>query len=547
MAPWLKVLEGKVPETHLAEARQADDPVALLLARTDLTPKRLLAAMSAYYRRPALTLGNYEPDDGALALMSHDVARRLGILPLFTVEGRLWAAVADPSDLDSQDQVLRLTGMAVETVVALRNDLEEALTRHYLSRQRMRAEVAAQETPTPASEGRPDELEDRDAPAIRALDEITSRAVLLGASDIHLERQSNRALLRYRIDGRLHEFPAPPAALYPSVISRLKISSHLDIAEKRLPQDGRAFVDVQGRTYDLRVSIIPNMFGEGAVIRILDTGQAANSLEDLGFSADMLDRYDRLVRKPHGIFLVTGPTGSGKSTTLYSTLRRILDPSRKMITLEDPVEYQLDGLTQIPIRADIGFTFASALRSILRHDPDVVMLGEIRDLESAEIALRASLTGHLLFATLHTNDAPLAITRLVDLGLQPYRVLASLLGVLAQRLVRKLCPACRREVEPGPAELEALGLPAWPEGGRLFEPVGCRSCGGVGYKGRVAVYELLEVTREMRRLRSDEVTPENLRSLAEGAGMVSLRRSAMDKLFAGVTGLEEVLAVTAGD
>lgn len=468
------------------------------------------------------------------------------MLPLFQLGNRLYVALSDPEDLTAQDYLSQLTGLAIEPVLAIRGSIESAINRYFLSEEQSAKTLKKivqrkdKEEETPADV----RLEDKDAPAIKLVNHIFSQAVRLGASDIHLAPFRDRVWLRYRVDGILHEFPAPPSEIYRSLVSRIKILSNLDIAERRMPQDGRARIQIDQREYDLRVSIIPNLHGEGVVIRVLDTSGVSKNLGDLGFEQSLIAKYKKLIGKPYGIFLVTGPTGSGKTTTLYATLQDTFSPKRHMLTLEDPVEYQLEGITQIQINAGIGYTFAKGLRSVLRHDPDVIMLGEIRDLESAEIAIRSSLTGHFVFSTLHTNDAPSAVSRLVDMGVPSYMIFASLVGVMAQRLVRRLCTECRAKVDPAAGELAALGLKTFPRGAELYRPVGCTSCSNLGYKGRLAIGELLEVSPAMRRLSPEQVTPGSLRDLAAKDGFTTLRESAIKLLLSGLTSVEEVASGT---
>ena len=389
-----------------------------------------------------------------------------------------------------------------------------------------------------------EELNEDQSPVVKEVWRILRQGIRLGASDIHLEPEKDFVTLRYRIDGVLHTFAAPEKERYSAVVSRIKVISDLDIAEKRLPQDGRISTELESREYDLRVSILPNVHGEGVCIRILDSSTAGRPLEKMGFDPELLQRYEQVIRKPHGIVLVTGPTGSGKSTTLYSTLSRINTPERKLITVEDPVEYKLAGMQQVPIKPDIGYTFGVGLKAILRHDPDIIMLGEIRDLDSAQIAFRAALTGHLLFSTLHTNSAAQAVLRLVDMGLPKYQVVAGLNGVLAQRLVRVLCPHCKQESKLTPEQIKEFDLPTDSGGEKIYEPGGCGKCDNLGFKGRTGVHEFIRITPEMKRLKEDEISTASLEDLARQDGFQSLRESALKKLFQGETSLSEVIAVT---
>jgi general secretion pathway protein E len=366
-----------------------------------------------------------------------------------------------------------------------------------------------------------------DAPIIRMLNALLTQAAKDGASDIHIEPYERSSAVRFRVDGTLREVVQPNKALHAALISRLKIMAELDIAEKRLPQDGRISLRIGGRAIDVRVSTLPSAHGERAVLRLLDKGDAKFTLESLGMSGDTLERFDRLIQQPHGIVLVTGPTGSGKTTTLYAGLSRVVTTTTNVLTVEDPVEYELPGIGQTQVNAKIDLTFAKALRAILRQDPDVIMIGEIRDFETAQIAIQASLTGHLVLATLHTNDAPSAVTRLTDMGVEPFLLSSSLLGVLAQRLVRKLCVHCRRQDEH-----------------KRWHPVGCPQCSHTGYKGRTGVYELMVADDKINALIHNRASEAELTRAAEAGGMSTMRADGERLVGTGVTSLEEVLRVT---
>jgi type IV pilus assembly protein PilB len=534
----------------LEEEKNDRGPGDFLLREGYFDSRMLTLAMSYAFDLPSIRLDKYEPQEEALLKVPEEVARRFKIVPLFILKNRLFAATATPNDLMVSDYIRQLTGMTVDEVVTTREDIEAAINRHYLASGRS-ARIMKEMTGRIGPEDEPEldsvRIEDKDAPSIKTANHIIASAIRLEASDIHLEPFMDSLYLRYRIDGVLHEFSPPPLDMARALVSRIKIISGMDIAERRLPQDGRSSFVVDDKSYDLRVSVIPNIYGESVVIRILDSTGAGRRLEELGFHPLILEDYARMISRPHGIILVTGPTGSGKSTTLYATLRHILTPEKKIITLEDPVEYQMKGITQLQMHPEIGFTFARGLRSVLRHDPDVIMVGEIRDLESAEIAIRSSLTGHLLFSTLHTNDAPSALSRLIDMGVQPFMVMASLVGVLAQRLIRKLCPACKTPFSPSPAQLSMAGLNEIPPGAEFYSPAGCTQCGNLGYKGRAGVHELLEITGEMRRLSPDRMTPDNFRKIAAGQGgssFHSIKQSALDIWASGITSMEEVMKLT---
>jgi general secretion pathway protein E len=385
-----------------------------------------------------------------------------------------------------------------------------------------------------------------EVPVIRLVNQMLVRALESRASDVHIEPFENQLKVRYRIDGILHEVEPPPRQLKGAVVSRLKILAQLNIAERRLPQDGRIKIRLAGKDVDLRIATVPTLYGESVVIRLLERAQIFTQLDTLGLPADILEHFNAMIAKPHGMILVTGPTGSGKTTTLYGALQKINDPGKKIITIEDPVEYQLSGVNQIQVKPQIGLTFANGLRSIVRQDPDVIMVGEIRDAETAEIAVQAALTGHLVFSTLHTNDAAGAISRLLEMGVQDYLLSSSLLGVLAQRLVRRLCAACRKEVpfaglDENVPEL-TLESAAGPQ--TVWEAVGCSACSATGYLGRIGIYELLPATSEICKVIVQRADAGMIRGLAIQQGMRLLREDGWDKVRNGVTTVAEVLRVT---
>jgi general secretion pathway protein E len=385
-----------------------------------------------------------------------------------------------------------------------------------------------------------------EVPVIRLVNQLLVRALESRASDVHIEPFENQLKVRYRIDGILHEVEPPPRELKAAVVSRLKILAQLNIAERRLPQDGRIKIRLAGKDVDLRIATVPTLYGESVVIRLLERSQIFTGLDSLGFPPALLQHFNQMIAKPHGMILVTGPTGSGKTTTLYGALEKINDPGKKIITIEDPVEYQLAGVNQIQVKPQIGLTFANGLRSIVRQDPDVIMVGEIRDAETAEIAVQAALTGHLVFSTLHTNDAAGAISRLLEMGVQDYLLASSLLGVLAQRLVRQLCAKCRKEVPfAGPVNRDLeWGASTWEVEQTTWDAVGCGSCGGTGYLGRIGIFELLPASAEICRLIVQHADAGSIRSLAMQQGMRLLRDDGWDKVYQGITTLAEVVRVT---
>jgi len=464
-------------------------------------------------------------------------------LPVRQEDGRVLLAMADPGDLATRRTLEVVLAAPVEPVQIPEEAILEAIEAVYLPGSAMARLVDGleQEDYEPQHEETAEigHLRDmaREAPIIQLVNLLISRAIEIGASDIHLEPFENLFRVRYRKDGVLFDAESPPKALEPAVLSRLKIMARMDIAERRLPQDGRFRLKFQGRDIDFRVSTLPNLFGESMVIRILDRERVILDLEGLGFPADILAEFDRLIHKPYGMILVTGPTGSGKTTTLYAALERINSVEKKIITVEDPVEYRMAGVIQMQVKPDIGLTFARGLRHIVRQDPDVILVGEIRDRETAEIAIHAALTGHLVFSTLHTNDAPGAVTRLLEMGIEDYLLSSALLGVLAQRLVRLICPQCKVPAPPG----EGV---AWAEGATVYRGRGCEACAHTGYQGRTGIYELLVMNDALRQLilrRADAVT---LRQAAQEAGMRSLAADGWAKVKAGLTTPQEVLRVT---
>jgi general secretion pathway protein E len=467
------------------------------------------------------------------------------------IEGRnLLVAITDPMDISRLHALELAAGLHVKPVLAKEKDITariEALFGNSYSTEANMGSVARE------IEGAVDEedvahLRDMasEVPVIRLVNQMLARALESRASDVHIEPFENQLKVRYRIDGILHEVEPPPRQLKAAVISRLKILAQLNIAERRLPQDGRIKIRLAGKDVDLRIATVPTLYGESVVIRLLERAQIFTQMDAMGFPATILQHFNEMISKPHGMMLVTGPTGSGKTTTLYGALQKINDPGKKIITIEDPVEYQLSGVNQIQVKPQIGLSFANGLRSIVRQDPDVIMVGEIRDAETAEIAVQAALTGHLVFSTLHTNDAAGAISRLLEMGVQDYLLSSSLLGVLAQRLVRRLCASCRKEVpfmgfdgnEP------ALALPSVERPQTVWDAVGCDRCSGTGYLGRVGIFELLPVTSEICKVIVQRADAGMIRSLAVQQGLRLLREDGWDKVRQGVTTVAEVLRVT---
>lgn len=544
------VQAGVIDESQLVRALQIqqgskDDKRKLgevLVSEKFITETRLAEALSTQLKLPLFTLTRYRPMPEAIRLVPRAVAERLGLIPLSIMEDDLLlVAMSNPLDLLAQDEVRMLTGRNLKIGIATASDINQNLDRLYNLQNNL--EEAIEEVDTESMQNLEldfDSTSADEAPVIQLVSNLLQQAVREGASDIHVEVYEKTARVRFRVDGQLYSAFDYPVALHPSVSARLKIMSGMDIAEKRKPQDGRILIRVDGRRIDLRVSVLPTMNGEKVVLRILDQESSAVGLDRLGLEADDMEKIDLFCDMPWGIMLVTGPTGSGKSTTLYSMLQKINQPDVNIITVEDPVEFSVAGINQVHVNEKAGLTFESALRSILRQDPDKVMVGEIRDQKTAQIAIRAALTGHFVLSTLHTNDAPSAATRMVDMGVPPFLVSASLSGVIAQRLVRRLCPICREEYELNENMCETLNVPV---GTHAFRPRGCNECRN-GYKGRRGIYEIMMVDDELRRMILEGVSNIQLRAEAIKRGMKTLRQSGINNALAGHTSLEEVFATT---
>jgi general secretion pathway protein E len=505
----------------------------------------LLPVMAEFHGVRLVDAAEIPDSPPAIDRLSVEFMRSARILPIRVADGRVELAMADPSDGSVLENVEVVTGLQVVPVLVRPRDLLERFDGIFGHTE------SASEGDDSGIEIMQDDEEDvehlrdmaSEAPVIRLVNQILSRAVEQRASDIHVEPFENELRIRYRIDGVLHDVDPPPRSMTAAVISRLKLMAKLNIAERRLPQDGRIKIRLVGREIDLRVSSLPTLYGESVVLRILDRSSIVVDLLKLGMPDDTLAAFEHMIGQPHGLLLVTGPTGSGKTTTLYGALDKINSPDKKIITIEDPVEYQLRGVNQIHVRSQIGLTFAAGLRSIVRQDPDVIMVGEIRDAETAEIAIQAALTGHLVLATLHTNDAPGAVSRLLDMGVEDYLLASSLLGVLAQRLVRNLCGSCRRPVDITPellTEVDATDA----TGVTVFEEVGCKACAGTGFRGRSGIYELLDVSESIRKMILERRPADQLKGRAVELGMRTLRDDGWRKARAGATTVAEVLRVT---
>ena len=478
-------------------------------------------------------------DIKAKAALLSSIALSHRLLPMKYEPNNLTLGTDDPLNFLAVENLEKIIGASIKLELIHSQDLDGLLKKVYASAEKLDVDLKK------ASEGIAEVKGSDDAPIIKLVNIIIGEAVKRRASDIHVEPLENKFRVRYRIDGVLHEVPGPPKRLQGSVISRIKIMAGMDIAEKRLPQDGRIKIDVDKKELDLRVSSLPGIHGESVVMRILDKTSFLVGLEDLGFIADQRKAFEKTINLPNGMILVTGPTGSGKTTTLYATLSHVNQKERKVITIEDPVEYQLDGINQVQVKPQIGLTFAGGLRSMLRQAPDIIMVGEIRDLETAEIAIQSALTGHLIFSTLHTNDAASAVTRLADMGVKPYLVASTLQGVLAQRLVRTICPACRESYKPSEEEAKALLLkPGEVCGFELYRGKGCSTCSNTGYKGRIGIFEFLMMTDEIREMILKDASSSEIALKAREAGLKTLKEDGLEKIKRGYTTIQEVLRVT---
>jgi type IV pilus assembly protein PilB len=554
-----KLIEARlIDPTALTKAQQQMKNVgggltATLVKIGALTEESLLDFLSRFYGVPAMDLRSFEPEVGLTRLLPAEVATKFMALPVSRSGRRLIVAMANPTNIFAIDDIKFITGYDVDPHVATEGSLKRALDRAYDSAGTMADVMKSIDDELSVVEEAP-EADDAgiagadEAPIVKLVNSLIFDAVRKGASDIHMEPYEKSLRVRFRIDGVLQEMMSPPFKFKAAIISRLKIMAELDIAERRVPQDGRIKIKVQGRTIDLRVSSLPTIFGEKIVMRILDKGNLNIDLEKLGFEAGAMKEFVSAIANPYGMVLVTGPTGSGKTTTLYSALSRVNTPEVNVMTAEDPVEYNLDGINQVLVHEDVGLSFAAALRAFLRQDPNIIMVGEIRDLETASIAVKAALTGHLVLSTLHTNDAPSAIGRLVDMGIEPFLVCSSVNLVLAQRLVRRVCANCKRLITLKDEVLRELQLsPEDAATGTFYLGAGCVDCGNTGYRGRQGVYEVMPLTPRLREMVLERASANEIKKLAIEEGMLTLRRDGLMKLRKGLTTTEEILKETAAD
>jgi general secretion pathway protein E/type IV pilus assembly protein PilB len=552
---------GQLTEEQVAPVREeaasnGEGLVPLLLDRKIIRPIDVAQAKANHFGYEFINLGDLRLTDDVISSVPRHVAKRYRAVPVARHDHTVVIALADPSDLDVIDALQRTVNADVELRVAVDEDIDAALNKYYGAADDSVSKMIQDITEGEVEVGVPSKKDvaddgavvDADAPIIKLVNTLIVEAFKARASDIHLEPLTKTFRVRYRIDGVLHEMKSPPKRLQPAILSRLKIQSNMSISEHRVPQDGRIQTQVGNKLIDLRVSCVPTTHGESIVMRILDKEGLRLGLPELGFFTDDQQTFERLIGLPDGILLVTGPTGSGKTTTLYSCLNFINRPDRKIITVEDPVEYLLAGINQVQVNEAVGLTFAAALRAMLRQAPNVIMLGEIRDMETATIAINASLTGHLVFSTLHTNDAPGAVTRLIDIGVKPFLVASSVRALMAQRLVRKVCKKCAVPYQPSDSELATLNLDRGKVSGATFlRGKGCNDCNKTTYRGRFGIFEIFVIDDEARKLIYDRVPTSVLRARAREMGMRTLREDGARKVMAGLTTADEVIRATVGD
>jgi type IV pilus assembly protein PilB len=553
------LLPSQLDEAVEIQQKEGGRLLKVLTDRQFVTDHDMTFSMGRCLNVPPINLAKLRVPEEILSLVPRDMAKANKLVPIGRLNGKLFVAMADPTNVLALDDVKRRVQLDVVPMIATEKSVADALAGVHGSAAKMKevlkqaAEEAAKEADVEVEQKKNEEIDlDRlatdsaDAPVIKIVNLILVQAIREKASDIHIEPFQKSLRLRYRVDGELISAESPPKALQLAIASRIKILAGLNIAERRVPQDGRFRVKVMSKEVDLRVSILPTAYGEKIVIRLLDKTALTGSIDQMGLDDATLDKFRKAIDAPHGMILVTGPTGSGKTTTLYSVLQELNSPQYNIVTVEDPIEYELSGINQVAVRADIGLDFSSALRSILRQDPDIVMVGEIRDNETADIAVKAALTGHQVLSTLHTNDAAGAITRLDDMGIEPFLISSSVILTCAQRLIRRICTNCREEFVPEPELLARLDMPQ-TEGAVFYHGHGCDRCKNRGYLGRTAIIEALPVSEAVRRLVIKRASAAVIKNQAVSEGMKTLRMAGIDKALEGVTTLEEIWRVTAED
>lgn len=539
------VIDAQTVQTLRVEQPELTDEVEVLLKRQLVTEEGVAQVIAQNSGNDFINLEQYEYPEGIEAKIPKDVAERYKCVPLGDDGLQLSVALVDALNFNTTDTLGTLLGRQLQIYVGTPSAIDDSLLALYGSDLKS---AGGTEVTVMGYEGA-EQADEADAPIIKMVNQFLAEAVRQGVSDIHIEPLERSLRVRYRLDGKLFEVSSHPKRLLPAIIARLKVMSRsMKIAEKRMPQDGRIQMLVGEKEVDLRVSSVPSNHGESIVMRILNKTSVSLGLEQAGFMSDDLARFRELVRLPDGIILVTGPTGSGKTTTLYSCLNEINQPDRKIITVEDPVEYELAGINQVMVRADVGMTFAAALRSMLRQAPNIIMVGEIRDYETASISINASLTGHLVFSTLHTNDSTSAVARLADMGIKRFLIASAVRAIVAQRLVRRLCDNCKTPTTLNEGQMRLLGVdPARAQATQVFSPLGCSKCRHTGYKGRAGIFEIFEIDDEVKHLINDNLSSPQLRKRARELGMRTLREDGVRKVLAGVTSAEEILGITMQD
>jgi len=546
---------GLITDEQLAHALEVQKEKGLLLGDIlcslgYISQNKLSSCLSKHFEVPHADLENTVFDKALISIFPVHLARKFNAIPVLKVGDTLFVALDNPNDFYTIEKIQNTVKLNVEACFALKEEILTAFRDFYSENADIETEISDISEEYLSAHGNdleediPDDVDESSAPIIKLVNLLIANAVKSRASDVHIEPKKDKLCIRYRIDGDLVEIPAPPQKIRDAVISRIKILSSIDISENRIPQDGRFTMAVEGRDIDVRVSIIPTVTGPNIVLRLLDQKTDIFALQNIGLSPANLELFEKLIKSPYGIVLVTGPTGSGKSTTLCAVLNHVNSSTKHIVTVEDPVEYNLSFARQIQVNERVGMTFSKALRAILRHDPDVIMVGEIRDEETLALGLRASITGHLVFATLHTNDAISTVSRIMDLGAGPYMIATSTIGILAQRLVKVLCPNCK---EPYPVTNEIVSYfnlsPGEVLGDTLYRPRGCVLCNKAGYKGRLGIFEILHIDHELKKMVSEGAHDHTLEEKAHAKGMVTLRRDGIEKAFAGTTSLEEVMRV----
>lgn len=559
---WIQKLvkDGKISKEQLGEAESLAGKLGIkvdeaLLKLEYVSPAEIGQAQAQQFGYEFVDVSTAQVSAAVIQLVPESVARENLVMPISLDDNdSLTVAMHDPSKYDVLDKLRFIINKDIKVVVAPKEVIQQAINRHYGQSQTESVDSMIAEFTETAIDFTETELaaagavaDDDSAPVVKLVNLMISEAVNMRASDIHVEPYEDKVRIRYRIDGELVERDAPPRRLHSALISRIKIMASIDISEKRKPQDGRIKTRIGGKDFDMRISLLPTGNGQAVVMRILDRDNIKIGIRNLGFSEDNYRTFQNIIRRPNGIFLVTGPTGSGKTTTLYSALGELNRPDRKIITAEDPVEYYLPGINQVEVKSSIGLNFARIIRAMLRQAPNVILVGEIRDTETADMAIQASLTGHLVFSTLHTNDAPSSITRLIDMGVQPFLVASSVMAIMAQRLVRVNCPKCSAPAKPDPGDLQYLGVtPEQIEGAKFMQGKGCAYCQHTGYRGRKAVFELMTMSSAIREMTFKGEPTQNIRRQAQMMGMRTLVDDALDKALIGVTSIPEVLMLHRG-